>query len=242
MHHTNASLRTALSSSAYQWSLHYQLAVLSLSSHYGIAGITIISSQYGIDATIAWCAKKSEKRRCYSLVDFYLDPGVLIKLVLINNGTLASKLKLVHPHLVFNNSCISHFCSILVKTYELKKNIERRKLMFSLQRLLTSLCLRHNSQRPHQSLITPVILLRATPRFPFRPLDGRSVPASAVSAKSNLPGLLYVGITVFEFSIAIGVSPLSRNWKATAWPWVANLHPRGTRADDLKKPRDHRND
>ena len=34
--------------------------------------------------------------------------------------------------------------------------------------------------------------------YPFRPLDGTSVPASAVSTISSLPGFLHVGITVSE--------------------------------------------
>ena len=46
---------------------------------------------------------------------------------------------------------------------------------------------------------------------PFRPIDCTSVPASAVSAISSLPGFLLVGITVSEFFMAIGFSPLSRS-------------------------------
>ena len=101
-----------------------------------------------------------------------------------------------------------------------------------LQCLLTSLCLRHHSQhqRRHHLLHRHRYPFASTPATsrpansadkwattypsatcPFRPLDGTSVPASAVSAISSLPGFLHVGITVSEFSMAIGFSPLSRS-------------------------------
>ena len=75
------------------------------------AGITVISSHYGIDATVAWCAKKSGKCQCFSFVDSCLDPGVSIKLALISDGSLAAKLKSIHRHLELNIICISHFSS-----------------------------------------------------------------------------------------------------------------------------------
>ena len=43
-------------------------------------------------------------------------PGASIKLVLISDGIFADKLESVHPHLVLNIRCISHFSSNLVKT------------------------------------------------------------------------------------------------------------------------------
>ena len=93
---------------------------LSLSSHYGIAGITVISSLYGIEAIVAWCAKKSGKCQKYSLVDSYLDPCDSIRLVLMNDRSLIGKLESVNPHLVLSISCISHFSSKSSKNYEIK--------------------------------------------------------------------------------------------------------------------------
>ena len=151
---TASLIRNSMFSSAYQWRLHDQLAVLSLGSQYGIAGITVFSSQYGIAATVACCAKKSGKCRSYSLVDTYLEPGVPLKLALISDGSLAAKFESVHPHLVLNFRCHSHVSSESIKSLRNQVYCRTPKahvqclpvLHHQLQCPLTSLCLRHHSQ------------------------------------------------------------------------------------------------
>ena len=128
----------------------------------------------------------------------------------------------------------------LVKTYGLKVNVQRRKLMFSDFQFSITIC--SAFQNPCASVTTrstsddiscssgagsPFASTPATFRlaisadlwvttYPsatcqFRPLDGTSVPASAVSAISSLAGFLHVGITISDLSMAIGFSPLLRN-------------------------------
>ena len=127
-----------------------------------------------------------------------------------------------------------------VKFYGLKVNVQRRKLMFSdfqfsiticsaFQNPCASVITRSTSDdiscssdtgNPFASTPATFRLANSADIWPttypsatcqFRPLDGTSVPASAVSAISSLARFLHVGITVSELSMAIGFSPLSRS-------------------------------
>ena len=176
---------------------------------------------------------------------------------------MAAKLESFHSHLLLKHGCTFHFSSESCKNLrnQVKCRISKAHvqclpvLHHHLLSLLTSLYLRHHSQqqRRHHLLLRHQNPLASTPAtfrlansadisaitypsstFLLRRLDGTSVPASAVSAISILPGFLYVGITVSDFSMPSAFPHYRKTERQT--------HEHGRQTYTRTEPQDHRND